>query len=76
MTELQSNVDARLRVSLNGELRITEARTLAELVVEAGFAEAKIATAINGVFVSQSARAERVLAEGDRVEIVSPRQGG
>jgi len=76
MTELQSNVDARLRVSLNGEPRITEARTLAELVVEAGFAEAKIATAINGVFVPQSARADRVIAEGDRVEIVSPRQGG
>ena len=76
MMELQSNVDARLRVSLNGEPRITEARTLEELVVEAGFAEAKIATAINGVFVPQSARAERVIAEGDRVEIVSPRQGG
>ena len=76
MMELQSTVDARLRVSVNGELRTTAARTLAELVVEAGFAEAKIATALNGVFVPQAARAERLIAEGDRVEIVSPRQGG
>lgn len=74
--ESQSNVGSRLRISVNGEPCTTEARTLAELVAEAGFADARIATAVNGDFVPQRARAARSLAEGDRVEIVSPRQGG
>ncbi len=72
----QSDVDVRLQILVNGEPRATSARTLAELLIEAGFAEAKIATAVNGAFVAQSARAERLLADGDRIEIVAPRQGG
>lgn len=74
--ETQTNAGSRLQISVNGEPRATEASTLAELVAESGLADARVATAINGDFVPERARAKRVLAEGDRVEIVSPRQGG
>ena len=38
--------------------------------------EAKVATALNGEFVPARARAATPLKEGDRIEIVAPRQGG
>ncbi len=74
--ESQSNVGSRLAVSVNGEPHTTEARTLAELVEEAGFAGTRVGTAVNGEFVPERARATTRLAQGDRIEIVSPRQGG
>jgi len=74
--DLQSDAGSRLNVFVNGEPLATEARTLAELVIEAGFADTRIATAVNGEFVPERARAGRQLAHGDRIEIVSPRQGG
>jgi len=67
---------ARLNLVVNGEPTSTSARTLAELVKEAGFGDARVATAVNGDFVPERARASRQLADGDRIEIVSPRQGG
>ena len=67
---------ARHKISLNGEMIETAAHSLAELVAEAGFAGRKVATALNGEFVAERARAETRLASGDRVEIVAPRQGG
>jgi len=36
----------------------------------------KIATARNGDFVPARARAAVALAEGDAIEVLSPRQGG
>ncbi len=76
MMDSQSESSARVRVWVNGEPRSSAARTLAELIAESGFAEAKVATAINGDFVPERARTSRLISEGDRVEIVSPRQGG
>lgn len=74
--EVEPTTRAGLRISLNGQKRTTNARTLAELLAESGFGGAKIATAVNGEFVPERARNARPLAEGDKVEIVSPRQGG
>lgn len=74
--EQQSQAGSRLRIVVNGEPTLTEARTLAQLIIEAGYADARVATAVNGDFVPERARSEWQLAEGDRVEIVSPRQGG
>ena len=51
-------------------------RTLADLLAEAGFGGLKVATAVNGDFVPERARAATTLADGDRVEVVAPRQGG
>jgi sulfur carrier protein len=65
-----------LRVLLNGEPFATDARNLDELCARLGFAEAKIATAVNGSFVAVAERGVTQLAEADAIEIVAPRQGG
>jgi sulfur carrier protein len=65
-----------LPIEVNGERLETEARTLAELVAGQGFAATAVATAVNGAFVPREARAATLLAGGDKVEIVAPRQGG
>lgn len=65
-----------MRVVVNGEAQETRAATLAELCTVLGFGDAKVATAVNGDFVPAAARTGRALAPDDRIEIVSPRQGG
>jgi sulfur carrier protein len=65
-----------LQILLNGEAHATDAKTLDELCARLGFAEAKIATAVNGNFVAASARPAVALAPSDEIEIVAPRQGG
>ena len=65
-----------MKITVNGEARITEAKSLAELCHELGFSEVKIATARNGDFVPARARPAVALADGDAIEVLSPRQGG
>ncbi len=65
-----------MKITVNGEARETEARTVAGLCRELGLSEGKVATARNGEFVPAKLRAEVSLAEGDAIEILSPRQGG
>jgi len=74
--QMQLHEPSPTRIRLNGEPFETEARTLAELVTGQGFADSAVATAVNGEFVPRQARAATLLAEGDKVEIVAPRQGG
>jgi sulfur carrier protein len=69
-------MELSLKITVNGEERQTEARTLDELCRELGFGEARVATARNGEFVPASARSSAALANGDKVEVLSPRQGG
>jgi sulfur carrier protein len=63
-------------ISVNGLATTTGATTVADLVAEQGLADLRVATALNGDFVAAAARAITTLKDGDRVEIVSPRQGG
>ncbi|MGE0022342.1 MAG: sulfur carrier protein ThiS [Hyphomicrobium sp.] len=63
-------------ITLNGARLETGAATLADLVVEQGLADSKVATALNGEFVAAGRRAGTRLSHGDRIEIVSARQGG
>jgi len=65
-----------MKIVLNGEPRDVGAPTLHEILDELGFGGATIATAVNGSFVPANARAATRLAEGDRVEVLAPRQGG
>jgi len=65
-----------LQILLNGERFATDASNLDELCVKLGFAEAKVATAVNGSFVAAAKRGATQIAEADEVEIVAPRQGG
>ena len=65
-----------LTIHVNGEPRQTGATTLAALIDETGHGAARVATAVNGDFVSAKARGTTTLKSGDHVEIVAPRQGG
>ena len=65
-----------MKLVVNGEPQEIQARTLAEALQSLDFGEAKIATAINGEFVPAREREATTLKEGDRIEIVAPRQGG
>ena len=65
-----------LNVLVNGETVRSRAATLAQLVAELGYGGAKIATARNGEFVPEKARAATPIAANDKIEIVAPRQGG
>lgn len=65
-----------MRLEVNGQLVETDAAVLSELVVRHSGEETRVATALNGRFVPAAARASTHLAPGDKVEIVSPRQGG
>ena len=65
-----------MRISLNGAPREVLATRLSDLLEECGWGDAKVATAVNEDFVPATARAETLLTDGDRVEVVAPRQGG
>ena len=61
---------------VNGEATELAADNLAEALAALDYTDAKVATALNGEFVPARARAATRLNEGDRIEIVAPRQGG
>lgn len=65
-----------MRITVNGTSREVEAATLAALVAELDLGEVTVATALNQTFVRATDRGATALADGDAVEIVSPRQGG
>lgn len=65
-----------MRIFLNDEARDIEAATLAMALDVLGFGGRKIATAVNGRFVAAAVRPATKLADGDRIEVVAPMQGG
>ncbi|MDO5606217.1 MAG: sulfur carrier protein ThiS [Paracoccus sp. (in: a-proteobacteria)] len=65
-----------MRLEINGESRRSEAATLADLLAELGHDAGSVATAVNGEFVPRTARADTPLADGARIEILAPMQGG
>jgi sulfur carrier protein len=65
-----------MKIIVNGEAQETGASTLAALLDELGKGAAKVATSVNEGFVPKQQRTDHFLQEGDRVEMVAPRQGG
>ena len=65
-----------LNIFLNGQPHQTKASNLDQLCLELGHSEVKVATALNGEFVPQNKRLQTALNENDKIEILSPRQGG
>lgn len=65
-----------LSILVNGEPHNLAAATLAEALIALDYEDAVVATALNGAFVPKRKRAQTPLREGDRIEIVAPRQGG
>ena len=66
-----------LKISLNGvEQRVAPATSVAALLAENGYAERKVAVEINREIVPKSVHAQRVIADGDNIEIVHALGGG
>ena len=75
-TGISNSAPERIQINVNGEQCWTHAPTLEELLALLDFSKIRVATAVNGDFIPAAARARCILAVGDRVEIVSARQGG
>jgi sulfur carrier protein len=73
---MDATVVGAIRLIVNGVEREVAAATLAGALQALDYADAVVATALNGEFVPARARAATKLGDGDRIEIVSPRQGG
>lgn len=65
-----------MKITINGTLTEVAATTLNGVLEETGYGGAKVATAVNEAFVPATLRATHPITEGDRIEIVAPRQGG
>ncbi len=65
-----------MKLTVNGTPREVAATTLDAALDELGYGTERVATALNENFVPQGARAAQTLDEGDRLEILAPRQGG
>jgi sulfur carrier protein len=65
-----------MTIVCNGTKHEVENLALSEILVELGYGQLMIATAVNGRFVPVRQRASVLLKEGDMLEVVAPRQGG
>ena len=65
-----------MKITVNGEPKEIAASALHDALAELGYAEARIATAVNETFVPAAARGDTILTEGDRIEVLAPMQGG
>ncbi|MEQ5802324.1 sulfur carrier protein ThiS [Halomonas sp. H10-9-1] len=66
-----------ITLSLNGDAtRLPAGTALATALDRWGYAERRVAVAINDAFAPRSTWPERTLADGDRVDIVAPVGGG
>jgi len=65
-----------MKVHVNGQEQEVDAQTLAAALAALDYGEAKVATALNGEFVPARLREATPVRDGDRIEILAPRQGG
>jgi sulfur carrier protein len=65
-----------MKLIVNGEPHDVSAQSLDVLLTELEFEGEWLATALNGELVRASDRQDCPLTEGDRIEILTPRQGG
>lgn len=65
-----------MKIQVNGAWREIPAGELTAVLEALGYADSVVSTAVNGEFVPVPERAHTVLAEGDRIEVLAPMQGG
>ncbi|AQX19431.1 MULTISPECIES: sulfur carrier protein ThiS [unclassified Bartonella] len=65
-----------MQIFVNGQMLQTEVTYLNLLLEELGYEGNWLATAVNSEVVPADSRNQFVLHEGDRIEILSPMQGG
>ena len=64
-----------MMILVNDETKIVKNHLLADVIIELGYGETKVATAIDGQFVPRSARPSCPLYDGCRLEILPPMHG-
>lgn len=65
-----------MRLIVNGEDQHLDAATLTDVLTLLEYEGGWLATAVNGELVHREDRAARHLCEGDRIEVLTPLQGG
>ncbi len=66
-----------IKIVANGqELELREGSTVAEMLAEVGYADRKVAVELNMKIVPRAKHNEVVLADGDRLEVVTLVGGG
>ena len=65
-----------MRLIVNGEPQTITVTTLCELLVALDYEGDWLATAVNGELVHREDRADHALNDNDRIEILTPMQGG
>ena len=65
-----------MQINVNGKPTEVQETNLRNILKELGYYDAKVATAVNEVFVPTADRSKLKLSSGDRLEIVAPQQGG
>ena len=65
-----------MKILENGAWRETQREELAGSLEELGYVGSVVSTAVNGEFIAAALRARTELADGDRVEVLAPMQGG
>ena len=77
---MRNNIDQAVttfEISLNGKRIETDATTLTSLLLAQGYEmKTAFACAINSTFVPRQQWPERILKNGDRIDIVTPITGG
>jgi len=65
-----------MQITLNGELRQTDATTVAQLLLELQFEPTSLAVAVNESVVRRADFGSHALSAGDHIEIIRAVQGG
>ncbi|BBL53591.1 thiamine biosynthesis protein ThiS [Bartonella quintana] len=65
-----------MQIFVNGETIQTEVISLDLLLKKLGYEGNWLATAVNAEVIPVDARSQFILHEGDKIEILSPMQGG
>lgn len=65
-----------MKIWLNGEPATVSADRLDSALIELGYGDCLVATALNGAFVAREGRSATRLADGDSLEVLAPLKGG
>ena len=65
-----------MRLIINGEAQTIAVSTLSQLLVSLDYEGDWLATAVNGELVHREDREDHALNDNDRIEILTPMQGG
>jgi sulfur carrier protein len=71
-----TGIDSRKKLTINGEPRDAVASTVRELLAALEYDGSFFAVAVNRAVVPRGCWDQPILREGDKIEIVTPRQGG